>query len=277
MKLNRLKINLFLIVLLSFSFVFTVNSWAIPNLQIYIPGATYDSGSETWIIDAYDYQLWVIGANYNVYDVKLAFAVPTDETGYIDVTWLDTSFLDPSPGTLSGLSPGQSDYGGAAVTYLTLDESNGMDYTLYREEYDEPEEVPNADTYGFSLDGTPFMGDGSQLPPHGVFPTDFYEYFIGDFGTDETIFNYIPGEEFGDSGSGQIKAFDISVSGYSWVDIVAYDHVVKSVNKGKYKYVFTPFSHDGSSTPVPEPATVLLLGSGLAGLAGFRRKIRKQL
>ena len=216
---------------------------AVPNLQIYIPGATYDTASETWIINALEYDLWVVGANVEIFDVKFAAAVPTDEDGSIQVTWQQGSMNDPDK------SP-----------YLmeTLDETNSTNVT----------------GVSFVENGTPVMGDGSELPRHGVFPTDFYEYLIGDFGlsNDPEVMNYVDGD--GSSAWGEVKKFHMEVSGYSWVDFVAYDHYVKTNGSAKSHYVFTPFSHDGGGggVPVPEPATMLLFGTGLIGLASIGKK-----
>lgn len=187
---------------------------AVPNLQLFVEGAIFDTVTETWVTSHVpDFNLQVIGANRTIDDVSLAIAVPVGETGAITI---NSTAIGP--------------------------------YTF----------------------GIPIIGDGSSLPSHGIYPTDFATYFVGDFGLIQTVYDMTPGET--GSALGEIKTFSVSISGYSWAHFDAYDHVV--LNNNHIKYVFAPFSHDAEF--VPEPASLFLFSSGLLGLFAFKRGKRKR-
>ena len=234
---------------------------AVPNLQIYSPQGYYDTQAQTWMVPYYDYDLWIIGANLDIFDVKLAFVVPEGDgdgqNGTIEVTWLNPGAADyDSTDPASGVELAEKPY----------------DYAEYRQTYAD-DLIPESSDYGFGS-GYALDGNDKQLPGGGIFPSDFYEYFIADFSPQETVYNYILTDGLPDTALGQIKKFHISVTGYDTVDIIAYDHYVKSNNN--FQFVKTPYSHDGGMTPVPEPMSMLLLGSGLIGLAGVARKSRRR-
>jgi hypothetical protein len=230
---------------------------AIPTLQIYIEGATYDSNTDTWVLtNGGNFRLWVIGdvGSYGtIEDVMISCAVATSEVG---------------TGTLAlvgSTADGDGNYNGVD------DPSTASNPTLMID--------PNVT----ANDGDqPIDGNGDPLPTHGIYGagTSFYQFSLGDFTlTDSQIGDFNGADPFPLTfpSSGQINVYDVTVTGFTSVHFDAFDHFQQ--NDQHVKYVFAPFSHDGETGgggggggDTPEPGTIALFGMGLAGLAIARRK-----
>jgi hypothetical protein len=221
---------------------------AVPTLQLYIEGASWDPGTQTWVLTTSGtFNLWVIGTDY-VQDVKVAAAVLTSEA--------------QAGGTIS-LAPTTS---GLMCGSVVCDQSGTP-----------PAPIAN----GLSApDAVPVMGNGSPLPRHGTYGPgtghSFFEWRLGDFdaiGDPVGDFQGAFPTSFPDNG--QINVYSVSVSGLTSIHFDAYDHIVDSRNRTKY--VKAPFSHDAEATlepapePVPEPSSLLLLAAGVNALVLRRR------
>ena len=153
-------------------------------------------------------------------------------------------------------------------TYLELD-GRGSPYEFFYShsiDFTPPAQSISSATLTFSHKGN------SANPGEAWFITDTDSFFLGTLGN-STI-----------SGDWVDQPFDLSsllggISGTNWtIQLRLYENtsgtdrlwIDKSVVTGEYDPVTTP------DNPIPEPATMLLLGSGLIGLAGFKGRFRKK-
>jgi len=210
------------------------SSWAIPMLQLYSPDASYNFTTESWETVSGEFELWV---------VVQADHPQGQLTGINLVAALPKRLgQDPASGQIDITSINSVGGFDLAVPWVaTFDESN--------------------DLYGH-----PPIED--PLPPHDqIYPTNYWEVAIPSSAPPYVeLTDYQPGGFQTTNTLGNVYKFNVTTS-YDFVTFDAYGWLDD-------KRKFAPFSHDLHTGVVPEPATLLLFGLGLAG-AGVVRRFKK--
>jgi len=218
-------------------------AFATPSLQLDIKDGVYYTSSSTPSINKES-----IVATTDPFDLY-AYLIPDKDSTLTDDYYLSVAVLPPLKESAAGYSLGSFSVDGQPIV-VTSD----MFY------------------------GTPpvaLLPDG-DLPTHSVFPTYFIEI---SFNFDAADYSKVYNTQ-DDAGSGPMAytsgdkmyyvpfAFDTRnlAAGYALhFDLYQLDTDSNIIEKA-------PFSHDANSQHVPEPGTLLLLGLGLVGLSGLRRK-----
>jgi hypothetical protein len=233
---------------------------AAPLLQLDIAGGHYDAATQTIVADGPVFTL-------------SAILTPKQNASQADINALlgDTYYVSAAVSPQYG--PAGGTLGSFTFNGVSTDVTQDMTYG-----------TPPLDTLG--LDSDP--GD---LAPHGVYPTYFQE-FAFQFSPMNKALEYNTADNPGGltpsaSGTSYYASFAIDSSLLDPNYVIhfdLYDTLVHNCGNGRQTLPgcvdidvdhFAPFSHDAqSSPPVPEPASMLLIGSGIG--AGLLRRFRRK-
>lgn len=220
---------------------------ALPALQLDIAGGGYDYGTETIVTSSDTFRLYAL--------------IKPDSKNTLSDTYYISAALTPQ--VKSGSSLGSFVFNGTTVNATT---------DMY---------------YGVPPLEANLAFDSGDLSKHSIFPTYFKEFGF-QFSSANRITGYNSQDRaqsggaintaYASNGSMYYAMFDVDVSslasGYE-VHFDLYNTAVKNGDTDVTKAA--PFSHDAETTShsVPEPATLLLMGSGLTGLY-FSRKLKRK-
>jgi len=233
---------------------------AVPVLQLYLEGATYDATTETWVLGQGSpgdtAHLWVLG------DVGFREPTKEDPGGLVPILDVHLAVLyDHTSGITVTLSP--DILLGGTTRFGFQDNSTALL------------------SFGGVQTGVPVMNDGGSLPKHDMYSaTSQWDLFnLGDFNqldsqmADFTTSAGFPGT-FQGNNMGQISVYDVNVTGGAEdfaVHFDAYNHLASFTQSR-----FAPFSHDAeiqyeAPPPIPEPISMVMLGCLGAGMLAARR------